>query len=68
MSREYRVFVHEWTTWDTILTAESEEAAQEAAAALWDDDPDAFSLHDSGTDGITAEPWGEEADAPGGAS
>jgi len=56
----FRVFVYEWTCWDTTLEAETEEAAVEAAQALWDDEgPEAFSLHDNGCDGIQAYVQGE---------
>jgi hypothetical protein len=55
-TRTFRVFVHEWTCWDTYITAESAEAAEAEAERLWlDEGPDAFSLHDSGTDGIQVE-------------
>jgi hypothetical protein len=55
-ARRFRVFVHEWTCWDTYITADSAEAAEAEAERLWlEEGPDAFSLHDSGTDEIHAE-------------
>lgn len=54
--RTFRVYVHEWTCWRTEIEADTAKAAEAAAERLWSDEgPDAFQLHDSGTDSIEAE-------------
>jgi hypothetical protein len=54
--RTFRITVQEWTCWKTYVEADSLAAAEAEAQRLWDGEgPDAFTLDDSGTDGIHVE-------------
>ncbi len=61
-TRRYRVMVLRWDAYDAVIEADSEEDALAKAEALYSaEGEDAFSHHDGGLDGITAEPLDEEA-------
>ena len=54
----FRVFLHEWDWYDVILKARSaEEAIRKAEALYREQGLDAFSHHDCGDDGFTAEAY-----------
>lgn len=52
--KRYRVFLHEWIVWDTVIEATSEADAERRAQDLWDTDGhEAFSHFNNGNDGAT---------------
>ena len=61
-TRSFRVLVLRWDAYDAVVEATSEAEAIAKGEALYDSEGEAaFSHHDGGVDGITAEAIDEEA-------
>ena len=54
--KTFRVFLHEWTVWDTEVEAASAEEAEATALDRWETHgAEAFNHFNDGHDGATAE-------------